>query len=301
MIKSEKDSKVKQEGQKPTTETQGEQHSLMTFTSVMLMSLPILGPPPPPTNQYYLPYIGHGGSPFFADPSHSLYRNMLVPPFNTPYHLQISRFPSPEDLSRNTKALDLLQQHASQYYSTHKIHELGDQVNHLRNPAGGGPKPDIPSPQIVGNNLSSSSSNNNGNSSVNSDKNSLKGSEIGKNLGGDDKDERKLNESGSEKDDSSKKDKEEQLLKGDDHHHHRDDDVNNENDKGGKESNDRKDDDMEKSSNDKAEKLSISSNDKDSSNSSFPSNHLSQLEGLGKMPMDRHDLDRISSSPPSQR
>ena len=71
------------------------------------------------------------GSPFFAD--HAIYRNMLVPSnYNSPYHLH--RFPSPEDLSRNaanTKALDLLQQHASQYYNTHKIHELNERVNQL--------------------------------------------------------------------------------------------------------------------------------------------------------------------------
>lgn len=63
---------------------------------------------------------------------------MLVPSsYNSPYHLQnlqMARFSSPEDLSRstaNTKALDLLQQHASQYYNTHKIHELNDRVNQL--------------------------------------------------------------------------------------------------------------------------------------------------------------------------
>lgn len=76
------------------------------------------------------------GPPFFAD--HAIYRNMLVPSsYNSPYHLQnlqMARFSSPEDLSRNTantKALDLLQQHASQYYNTHKIHELNDRVNQL--------------------------------------------------------------------------------------------------------------------------------------------------------------------------
>lgn len=47
------------------------------------------------------------------------------------------RFSSPEDLSSisrnstNTKALDLLQQHASQYYNTHKIHELNERANQL--------------------------------------------------------------------------------------------------------------------------------------------------------------------------
>lgn len=118
-VKSEeKETKVKQEGQKPTMETHG--------------------PPPPPTSQYYLPYMGPGGNPFFPDPSHPMYRNMLVPttPYNASYHLQMARFPSPEDLSRNpnTKALDLLQQHANQYYNTHKIHELSERVNQMKSP-----------------------------------------------------------------------------------------------------------------------------------------------------------------------
>lgn len=55
---------------------------------------------------------------------------MLVPaPFNAPaYHLPMARIPPPEDLSRNpnTKALDLLQHHATQYYNSHKIHELSE-------------------------------------------------------------------------------------------------------------------------------------------------------------------------------
>lgn len=60
-----------------------------------------------------------------------MYRNMLVSaPFNAPaYHLPpIARIPPPEDLSRstNTKALDLLQHHATQYYNSHKIHELSE-------------------------------------------------------------------------------------------------------------------------------------------------------------------------------
>lgn len=114
----EKEPKVKQEGQKPTMETQG--------------------PPPPPTSQYYLPYMGPGGNPFFPDPPHPMYRNMLVPtaPYNASYHLQMARFSSPEDLSRNpnTKALDLLQQHANQYYNTHKIHELSERVSQLKSP-----------------------------------------------------------------------------------------------------------------------------------------------------------------------
>lgn len=60
---------------------------------------------------------------------------MLVPgpPFNpSPYHLSAmaARIPTPEDLSRNpnTKALDLLQHHANQYYNSHKIHELSERA-----------------------------------------------------------------------------------------------------------------------------------------------------------------------------
>lgn len=109
----EKDaSKVKQEGQKPTMETQG--------------------PPPPPTSQYYIhpPYMSPG--PFGFEPPAHMYRNMMVPtPYNTsPYHLQMSRFHAPEDLSRNTgtKALDILQHHANQFYNPHKIHELSERA-----------------------------------------------------------------------------------------------------------------------------------------------------------------------------
>lgn len=126
---------MKQEGQKPTMETQG--------------------PPPPPTSQYYLPYMGPGGSPFFPDPSHPMYRNMMVPsaPYNTPYHLQMARFSSPEDLSRNpnTKALDLLQQHANQYYNTHKIHELSERVNQMKSPTN---NPKIPVTSVSSPNIS---------------------------------------------------------------------------------------------------------------------------------------------------
>lgn len=126
----EKEPKVKQEGQKPTMETQG--------------------PPPPPTSQYYLPYMGPGGNPFFPDPSHPMYRNMMVPstPYNSPYHLQMARFSSPEDLSRNpnTKALDLLQQHASQYYNSHKIHELTERVGQIKSPTS---NPKIPTTTSV--------------------------------------------------------------------------------------------------------------------------------------------------------
>jgi hypothetical protein len=105
--------KVKQEGQKPTMETQG--------------------PPPPPTSQYYLHHSYMSPASFGFDPAHQMYRNMLVPaaPYNTtPYHMQMPRYHPPEDLSRNpnTKALDLLQHHASQYYNTHKIHELSERA-----------------------------------------------------------------------------------------------------------------------------------------------------------------------------
>ncbi|XP_034936511.1 zinc finger protein 608 isoform X2 [Chelonus insularis] len=113
------DSKNKQEGVKPTMETQG--------------------PPPPPTSQYayihpgYMPPQHYGGIPF--DPGHPVYRGlspMLVPgPYSgNPYLHQLPRYHAPEDLSRppGGKALDLLQHHASQYYSTHKIHELQERA-----------------------------------------------------------------------------------------------------------------------------------------------------------------------------
>ncbi|KAJ9591803.1 hypothetical protein L9F63_001620, partial [Diploptera punctata] len=116
-----KEDKVKQEGVKPTMETQG--------------------PPPPPTSSYayihpsYMQSPYHGGLPF--DPGHPMYRSinpMLVPGYGgNPYlHPQIPRYHAPEDLSRPpsgpTKALDLLQHHANQYYSTHKIHELQERA-----------------------------------------------------------------------------------------------------------------------------------------------------------------------------
>jgi hypothetical protein len=111
------------------------------------------GPPPPPTSQYYLPYMGPGGNPFFPDPSHPMYRNMMVPspaPYNASYHLQMARFSSPEDLSRNpnTKALDLLQQHANQYYNTHKIHELSERHSQLKSPTSNPKIPVTSSPNI---------------------------------------------------------------------------------------------------------------------------------------------------------
>ncbi|XP_039277921.1 zinc finger protein 608-like [Nilaparvata lugens] len=122
-----KEEKVKQEGVKPTMETQG--------------------PPPPPTSSYAYIHPGHMQSPYYGaipfDPSgHAVYRGMnpmLVPsPYpNSPYlhpqlHAQIPRYHAPEDLSRPPagapKALDLLQHHANQYYSSHKIHELQERA-----------------------------------------------------------------------------------------------------------------------------------------------------------------------------
>lgn len=147
---------MKQEGQKPTMETQG--------------------PPPPPTSQqYYMPFMGPGGNPFFPDPSHPMYRNMLVPspaPYNASYHLQMARFSSPEDLSRNpnTKALDLLQQHANQYYNTHKIHELSERHSQLKSPTSNPKIPVTSSPNISqplpGTNINVTSANPNNTSST---------------------------------------------------------------------------------------------------------------------------------------
>ncbi|XP_059224792.1 uncharacterized protein LOC106092016 isoform X4 [Stomoxys calcitrans] len=105
---------IKQEGQKPTMETQG--------------------PPPPPTSQYFLHPSYMAPTPFGFDPNHPMYRNVLMPPtppYNTaPYHLTMPRYHAPEDLSRNTgtKALDVLHHAASQYYTTHKIHELSERA-----------------------------------------------------------------------------------------------------------------------------------------------------------------------------
>lgn len=107
--------KVKQEGQKPTMETQG--------------------PPPPPTSQYYIHPSYMGAAPFGFESAHPMYRNMnmMVPAAAygaSPYHMPMSRFHAPEDLSRNTssKALDMLQHHANQYYNPHKIHELSERA-----------------------------------------------------------------------------------------------------------------------------------------------------------------------------
>lgn len=118
--KNSDEGKSKQEGVKPTMETQG--------------------PPPPPTSQYayihpgYMQPQHYGALPF--DPSHAVYRGlspMLVPgPYSgNPYIThQLPRYHAPEDLSRppGGKALELLQHHANQYYSAHKIHELQERA-----------------------------------------------------------------------------------------------------------------------------------------------------------------------------
>lgn len=127
-MKEDKDLKIKNEGQKPTMETQG--------------------PPPPPTSsQYFL----HPHPPYMstAAPYPFDYRNVLMsssynPP---PYHLPMPRFHAPEDLSRNAtpKALDVLQHHAA-YYSNHKIHELSERA--LKSPTSGGVKVSVSSPNI---------------------------------------------------------------------------------------------------------------------------------------------------------
>jgi len=123
-----KEDKVKQEGVKPTMETQG--------------------PPPPPTSLFsyvhhpnYLQGPPYGGLPFAPDPGHPMYRpinSLLVPPSaygNNPYlqlHSPLQRYHAPEDLSRPTasgpKALDILQHHSNQFYSSHKIHELQERA-----------------------------------------------------------------------------------------------------------------------------------------------------------------------------
>lgn len=116
-MEEKKEKEVKQEGVKPTMETQG--------------------PPPPPTSQYayihpsYMQQAHYGALPF--DPNHPVYRGIMVPgPYSgSPYlHAPMQRYHAPEDLSRApppTKALDMLQHHA-QYYSSHKIHELQERA-----------------------------------------------------------------------------------------------------------------------------------------------------------------------------
>ncbi|XP_073847809.1 scribbler isoform X2 [Musca autumnalis] len=136
--KQDEDIKViKQEGQKPTMETQG--------------------PPPPPTSQYFLHPSYIAPTPFGFDPNHPMYRNVLMPPaspYNTaPYHLPLPRYHAPEDLSRNTgaKALDVLHHAASQYYTTHKIHELSERALKSPNNNSNGPntvKVSVSSPSL---------------------------------------------------------------------------------------------------------------------------------------------------------
>lgn len=126
-MEDKKEDKIKQEGVKPTMETQG--------------------PPPPPTSSYAYIHPGYMQSPHYGtipfDPGHSMYARginpMIVPgPYsNNPYihpqlHPPMPRYHAPEDLSRPPtgppKALDLLQHHASQYYTSHKIHELQERA-----------------------------------------------------------------------------------------------------------------------------------------------------------------------------
>lgn len=110
---------IKQEGQKPTMESQG--------------------PPPPPTSQYFLHPSYIAPTAFGFDSNHPMYRNVLMPSSSSynapPYHIPITRYHAPEDLSRNsgTKALDALHQAATQYYSNHKIHELSERALKLPN------------------------------------------------------------------------------------------------------------------------------------------------------------------------
>ncbi|CAG9795580.1 unnamed protein product [Diatraea saccharalis] len=103
--KPKEEVKVKQEGQKPTTETQG--------------------PPPPPTSQYYLPpYMQpphYGALPF-----DTVYRPplspMLVGGFGGGW--TVPRYHAPEDLSRPGAPgkLELLPGHGAQYYGGHGTH-----------------------------------------------------------------------------------------------------------------------------------------------------------------------------------
>ncbi|XP_072943049.1 uncharacterized protein [Epargyreus clarus] len=115
--KPKEEVKVKQEGQKPTTETQG--------------------PPPPPTSQYYLPpYMQpphYGALPF--DP---VYRAplspMLVGGFGGGW--TVPRYHAPEDLSRPgaPSKLDLLPGHGGQYYGPHGAHGHGQHGGHAHGP-----------------------------------------------------------------------------------------------------------------------------------------------------------------------
>lgn len=141
--KPKDDVKVKQEGQKPTTETQG--------------------PPPPPTSQYYLPPYMQGG--YGALQFEPVYRGPLSPMLVGGYGAgwSVPRYPAPEDLSRPAPPkLDLLPPahapyaypphaghpphapHASHAphtpHAQHKIHELQE---HAKSPSGK-PRADAP-------------------------------------------------------------------------------------------------------------------------------------------------------------
>jgi len=129
---NEKESK--NEGSKPTMETQG--------------------PPPPPTagSYAYFPQSYLQGNPYTLpfDPNHHIFRQVMVPspypgspymhPGNIPRFSQPpSSTPLPEDLSRSNpaapppKPLDILQHHAAQYFASHKIHELQERA--LKSPS----------------------------------------------------------------------------------------------------------------------------------------------------------------------
>ncbi|XP_013162489.1 PREDICTED: zinc finger protein 608-like [Papilio xuthus] len=129
--KPKEEVKIKQEGQKPTTETQG--------------------PPPPPTSQYYLPpYMQpphYGALPF--DP---VYRAPLSPMLVSGYGpgWSVPRYHAPEDLSRPGAPGKLELLPPGQYYGghgghgahgAHKIHELQE---HAKSPVGKAPRAEAP-------------------------------------------------------------------------------------------------------------------------------------------------------------
>ncbi|XP_045501669.1 zinc finger protein 608-like [Colias croceus] len=124
--KPKEEVKVKQEGQKPTTETQG--------------------PPPPPTSQYYLPPYMQGPH-YGALPFDPVYRAplspMLVGGFGGGW--SVPRYHAPEDLSRPgaPAKLELLPGHAPYAYphAPHKIHELQE---HAKSPQGKPPRAEPP-------------------------------------------------------------------------------------------------------------------------------------------------------------
>lgn len=120
-----------EEGAKPTMETRGPPPGPQTYgfmSAAPFMRPPFGAPPfdprhpmfasPNPMQMLGGPYGPHPGHPYFSP--HGV---------RPPYPDNLLRPPSgPEDLSRSngSKALEMLQQHASQYYSNHKIHELND-------------------------------------------------------------------------------------------------------------------------------------------------------------------------------